>query len=684
MKILFLLIGIFAYSFLQAQPGVDSLKLVVSELNGDAKAEALNQLSALYSESDSTQAIACAQEAISIATVSENKRIIADGYFNIGECYYNSEQFNQALPNYQLALNLFKEIGDLDRTGETLNSLGLVYYFNGEYNLSIEKQIEAIKCLEKSIDKHELAHVYSNMGMVYSRTKDYNMAISSYKKAAKINQGMNDVYSVAVNMNGIGVGYYNLGQIDSAKVYYQNSLQIFRQLEDRRRVAIALNNIANIYVDEGDSLSVALKYYQEAITVFEELNDIRNKTFVMEGLGCVYRQMGDYQQALTVFYDGMAMARKHNIGYYIIQLYYRDISATYELLGNTGKALSAYKSYKLYGDSLLREEKIKQITELEKRFESEKKEAEIVRLNAEKEVAELQIQKNIVVRRFGLVAIFFLMVIVVSISLGYYNKRKTNVILSQKNLQIKLQRDELEKLNASKNKFFSIIAHDLKNPFHTVMGYSYLLSKEYDRFKDGARRKYAGDIYKSTNIIFRLLQNLLDWSRSQTGSLKYEPVDFQFLGLYENIYGLLKPVADQKNIELVGKMSDNVLVFADPMMIETILRNLVNNAIKFSKQGSKVETEVRVDDRDVIVSVMDYGVGMSEEDLHNLFRIDSKVKRKGTMNEDGSGLGLILCKEFVTTNKGTIWAQSSPGKGSTFCFTIPLSRFSKGQQSSLN
>ena len=271
----------------------------------------------------------------------------------------------------------------------------------------------------------------------------------------------------------------------------------------------------------------------------------------------------------------------------------------------------------------------------------------------------------------GFVTALLLLLFILFILKKYFDKIKLNQLLEEKNRQIELSEQELRLLNASKNKFFSIIAHDLKNPLHTVMGFSQLLSNNYDQFSENERRKFATDIYKSTNNIFRLLENLLQWSKSQTGRLNFSPVETELARLLENSASVLRPMAEQKKIQMTFNCSEDLKVYADPLMIETVLRNLINNAIKFTPDNGTIGIAVEKIENTVRINVSDTGMGISEDDIQNLFHIDSKVKRKGTNNEDGSGLGLILCKEFVSKNNGSISVESQSGKGSLFSFTVP-------------
>ena len=670
--LLYIILFIFSFSAF-GQLNTDSLIQVLPEISELARIDMLNTLSYAFSESDSAKSLQYANQAIVLAEKYDDLHANAIGHFNIGECYYYNDVYDRASKNYDQALDLFIQLNDSLNIGETLNSIGLVFYFTSDYNSAAKKFYRALDYFKRDEFKGNAAHVYSNIGMLDTRINENLKAVKNYLFAAKLNKEINETASIAVNYNGVGVSYYNLAEYDSSKVYYNKALGLFRKLKSKKREAIALNNLANIYVNTGDSLNQALAYYLQAIQVFDELNDVRSKAFVLEGLGSVYRELGRFQDAISTFKESLELIRKNHFGFYLQQLNYHDLSLTYERMGRTTDALDAFKLYSEYKDSLLREERLNQVAELEKKYQTKQKEAEIERLNVSREIDQLQIKRDEELRTFGIIAILLLVAVIFIVSLAYLNKKRTNDLLNRKNLKIEEQRKELEKLNASKNKFFSIIAHDLKNPFHTVMGYSYLLDKEFDHFSDVEKRKYASDIYKSSNSIFRLLQNLLDWSRSQTGRLKYSPQELDFGDIYENIQNLLKPMADKKNIGLHIEMDGESNVFADPMMLEAVLRNLLNNAIKFTHEKGVVKTTVKDEGTKVQVCVQDNGVGIHTDELENLFQIDSKHKRKGTNHEDGSGLGLIICEEFVKKNGGVIWADSKPGEGSRFYFTIPKS-----------
>ena len=248
--------------------------------------------------------------------------------------------------------------------------------------------------------------------------------------------------------------------------------------------------------------------------------------------------------------------------------------------------------------------------------------------------------------------------------------QKNNEVLSQKQ-SIEVQRKELESLNSTKDKFFAIIAHDLKNPFSTVLGLSELLAKEFESFEPDKLKVFIEQIYKYSNNTFNLLENLLQWSMLQTGRMPLRPKLIDLKGLVDENIELLRGNALQKGIRIETEIENDLFVYVDVSMITTVLRNLLSNAIKFTSQYGIIKIKVEKDDKMVKVSVIDNGVGISNQDLEKLFKIDSNPTTIGTSQEKGTGLGLILCKDFVERNGGKIWVESELEKGSSFIFTIP-------------
>jgi signal transduction histidine kinase len=237
---------------------------------------------------------------------------------------------------------------------------------------------------------------------------------------------------------------------------------------------------------------------------------------------------------------------------------------------------------------------------------------------------------------------------------------------------VAIKTTELLELNASKDKFFSIIAHDLRNPFNTIIGFSEILKEEI-RSGDVARNERYVDLINNSAIqTLKLLENLLEWANSQTGKILFKPVPIELGELLSEEVDLFNDMAARKNIELKSTINDNLMIVADKNMIRTIMRNLISNAMKYTYKNGKVDVTARVENKNVEVSVSDTGIGMTKDTMAKIFRIDTNLSTPGTENEKGTGLGLFLCKEFIEKNGGKIWVESESGKGSIFKFLLPL------------
>ena len=233
---------------------------------------------------------------------------------------------------------------------------------------------------------------------------------------------------------------------------------------------------------------------------------------------------------------------------------------------------------------------------------------------------------------------------------------------------------KLQDLNSSKDKLFSIIAHDLKNPFFGMIGLSEILREDFKEIDDSEKMRLINDLNDLSLNTFKMLENLLDWSRQQTGRLVFAPLNFSLIELVNRNLQMAQQQAAIKNINIKSNMPESMDVFADSNMIDTVVRNLISNAIKFTESGGQIEVAVFERNGNAFFSVKDNGVGMDEEKLKKLFLLNSDTKSNGTAGEHGTGLGLLLCKEFIEKNGGIITVESEPGKGSTFTSSIPRTK----------
>jgi signal transduction histidine kinase/tetratricopeptide (TPR) repeat protein len=245
-----------------------------------------------------------------------------------------------------------------------------------------------------------------------------------------------------------------------------------------------------------------------------------------------------------------------------------------------------------------------------------------------------------------------------------------NIDIRYMNEELNRQKEELKKANATKNKFFNIIAHDLKNPFNSILGYSRLLIENIDKFEKDQIATFVEEIRDSSETTYKLLENLLHWARAQQDKIPFKPEEVElYILVYETVM-LLNPQAKTKNIEIVESVHKDILIHADPEMIKTVIRNLVSNAIKYTRKDGTITVAANQKKSEVIVSVADNGTGMSDKIRQSLFNIGEVKSKEGTEGETGTGFGLMISKEFVEKHGGSIWVESEEGKGSTFYFSL--------------
>ena len=272
----------------------------------------------------------------------------------------------------------------------------------------------------------------------------------------------------------------------------------------------------------------------------------------------------------------------------------------------------------------------------------------------------------------AVIVLGFVIYTVLRFSLTRLNMLRLERMVNFKTRELRKSEKKLKESNAAKDNFFSIIAHDLKSPFNAILGMLDLLTADYDEFNDQERQKILGSLKTSSGRTINLLENLLTWAQSQKGIIPFDPVRFDVMELIQENVSLFESAAEAKQITLVKPEVEIILVYADKNMINTVIRNLISNAIKFTSSDGEVSIHVENEGRhEVVVNVKDTGIGIDDNKLKKLFNIDKRITTKGTNNETGTGLGLILSQEFIIKNKGRIWITSEKGEGSTFWFSLP-------------
>jgi len=584
----------------------------------------------------------------------------------------------------------------------------------------------AVKAYNLSVNTHYPkgnASAIHNRGIAKAVLGKFDTGLSDLMEASLIRQKINDREGLASTYNAIGFVFAEMGNDNKALEFYEKALEKRDETGYKTNLGILLNNIGWIYFREG-KLDKALEYFYKALDVNEEDEDDRGVGASQSNIGSVYRRIGNYEKGLEYHLKALETGQKHNDKYGIINTL-RFIAEDYIDLGNIEKATNyalqslilaqeiesmneeknsavllaeIYERRKKFPeatrylkmanslkDSLFSIEKAEVLGHLQTVFELEAKENE----NEMLRLAQIASSHKIKMQSyFLLLSVGFIILILGFASVIYIFYRKLKVAnqkLSQLNNEIISQKEsielqaqsiaekntELEATNQIKDKLISVIAHDLKNPLNSVSGYSEIIISRFDSYTKEEIVSFLRIIHDNSMRSNMLLDNLLQWSRLQTRTITFIPTEQKLSKLVkEEIYFVVNP-ADEKKVTIKTKINDNLVLVADANMLKTIVRNLISNAVKFSRKGGEILVSAEQVDGETTIRVDDNGVGIPPHVKEKLFTGEAGVTTSGTAGEKGTGLGLMLCKDFVEVHGGSIWVESEPDKGSRFSFTIP-------------
>jgi len=590
--------------------------------------------------------------------------------------YQEVNDYQKAIEHFLKAMEEYRFLNDTVQMGETNIRLGRIYRNISSYDKALQYYLEAIQVLRKINNKDELADAYNETGIIHMTVDDYDKALAYYKKALGLFEELGREDEIAMIYNNIGIIYNDQNDNQKALEYYQKSLEKDQKANDISGMASSLNNIGLIYF-EMKQYPKALSYLNQSLEHARQLNDKHKIANTQNNIGEVYIHTGDFGKAREAIRRGLQLSDEIQALAYKKESY-ELLSQLYEAEGENKKALDYYKMYHRLNDTIFSREKQNRISEIHINHETEKKEREIALLTKDNQINKLEVKRQKSFKNY--ISIFALLLLALAI-LAYnrFNLKKKNArVLEKKNLQlrnanVKLRdsEDNLKKLNATKDKFFSIIAHDLRNPFHALFGFSEEMYKNVDNLTKKEIREYGKEIYEASQNLYNLLQNLLKWSRAQLGSIVLKPEELSLQPAADQVISLMKINAEEKQIEVENQLHSDIHAYVDQNVFDTVMRNLLSNAIKFTNNGGKVMITGKMTNDHARVSISDTGQGIPSQDMNNLFSINKNLSTQGTYNEQGTGLGLVLCKELIEKSDGTIWANSQAGKGSTFTFTLP-------------
>jgi signal transduction histidine kinase len=551
-------------------------------------------------------------------TLEDSMKLPREEFFTciaIARVFEEVENFDKSLQYLNQSMK-FAEEGNSRMTIFILNERGQVHSHQGDWDSAFEDYEQMLQNARQIESKELEADALYNQGELSKIKKEYDPALERHKQALALRRATGERSKEAQSLNAIGVIYLLKNEPDRSLANHLVAIKIRSGLKDQQGLAESYNNAGELYIFKND-FGRAIENLNLALTNSQESQNYEQALKAHDKLAYCYKQKSDFKKAL----------------------YHKE-------------------EFIRYSDLLQREKADRDLLEIQNKHLMEQKESEIDQLESinEERQQKLDAQEKLKQRLYLLIGAGAIIVLLVLFM--YLQKRVTN--------------RKLKTINETKDKLFSIIGHDLKAPLNSLTAFSSLLIHHAETLTKEEIKMLSGDVDKSLKNLFALLENLLEWARSQTGNIDFRPVSFDLAAILKENRELLSPLAQKKNITIQNEDGAKLPVYAHRHSINTVVRNLISNAIKFTPTGGKIVVTTELEGKLLKVVVTDTGVGMSKEAIKSLFKLGTKQSTLGTLQEKGTGLGLILCKDFVEKNGGTIGVESEEGKGSKFFFTVPV------------
>ncbi len=697
---------------------VDSLLNVLeTNISEKQKVDIYNNLAHQVRKLDSLEAMTYVNKAINIAHKIKYKEGVIDAKFEeayISNIYGNSQL---ALAQYSELAKNANAIGYKKIEGKSYFQIGLIYKNESDYSNSIQYNIKSAEVFEKAKDTSSFVIVYSyiaglslyqnnyavaleyylkmldihinkkndsgiaacyiNIGVIHKLNNEYEDAIYNYKKSLAIYEKLNDSINMSACMNNIGNIHQAKGNLTEAMNHLTKSLHIRLKMNDKTRLSENYNNIGDVQKELGN-LNESLENYFKALKLNINLKLSRTQSLI--GIGQNYYEQNKFQKAKQYLEEGILLA-KEIPSYDLIGSGSNYLSKVEYKLGNYKSAYNNHLIFSKMEDSLRNNEMLKKLTIMKANFNFEQR---IDSINF-KNIQQQQLISRKIEQEHKIVAFIlgiFLIVIVFTFILFHKNKRikHTNYQLSQANIELEKQRNELDNINKTKTRLFSIIAHDIRGPIGIFIGF-------FDLIRDHLKENYT-DVYhddefldktikllnKSKDQILNLLDGLLNWSLKEANVIPHQPENLNLKNCIDKNIEIYLQQAKSKKIQLSAQIDENISVWADKNCVMTILRNLTSNALKFSNENGTIYFKASTKNNFTEIYIIDEGVGIPADKLKNLFSIDENKTTTGTKGEKGTGLGLNIVYDFVKLNGGEISVQGEINKGTTFKILLPATQ----------
>ncbi len=569
-------------------------------------------------------------------------------YTLLGMEFEDNYQAVEAASAYQQAVMLCRESEEKGgKLAELLYRYAVMATYAGDYSNAIAALDETLKLTKQHPDDVLRARTLLQTGMVYFFQQEWDDALYFYQQALNVTEKLKNKVGTSIAYNNIANIYQKQQQPKLAFEYYNKALKIQRELADSASMGNCLMNIATNHLEQNQLKEVSSPL-NEALNIAQKIGDNEIISLCYMNLGVLYSKTGDMEKAAGMLKLGEELSL--NTGYeQVRQEILHTASNIFLQAGDYKSAYEYLKKSETLSDTLMNRQMLEKTQEFEIRYKSKENESELA-LHKQK-LKTLHQQQT-----FLAVILLLLTILVISLII---NRRRSRI-----------QNRKLTDLNETKDKLFSIISHDLKSPAIAQKVAIDAMIKRADSY-DAETLLMLTSFNHAAESQLSLLQNLLNWANMQTGKMMHSPMPFNLSETITKSIELYAVSAKNKNLKFVSDMPESCMVHADRQMINTVVRNLLNNAVKFSKPDELIHVAISRHDNFTRFSIINKGVGMSQQQIDELLVYGKNTSKDGTHGEKGSGLGLIICKELLEKNNSRLEVESYENKGTTFSFNLP-------------
>lgn len=608
---------------------------------------------------DTEKAMKEAENFLEISFKKQDHLGIGYAYFELG-MLYKSKSYNTLAEKTLLeSIEHFKKTNKLSGLANSYNGLGILNAQKGNFEQAIEYFKSSKEYFELIHDTAAVSQALMNLAklsLIFGNTKsasDYaNKSLKIIKKGTVMEGQIYLVFSKIELQNN---------SIKKAREYINKSIDANSGEGKEFFLIDSYTHLAEFFINSNENDS-ALFYLNKVLKLNADLDNEDTDISILELKGDIYVNKKDYKNALEIYQKAFEIVNQRGQKVAKIALL-DDLADVYELLGDYKKSNSLIKQKLALKDSLINENILLQYEELKLQMEFKDKEKEIELLNQKDNLKKLEIKRQKTLNYT------LALLLIISISLLIYvalQRKKKNKLFNQ----LEIKKNELEKSNLTKDRLFSIIGHDLKKPFANISSTIELL-KNNDLAEDELAYLLNG-LENTNKNTTELLDTLLYWGMAERKHLNNGSGTIDLNNNITKVLEFMKPIAVEKNIQLSCDVASNLSAVCEENQFNFIIRNLISNAIKFTPKNGKIEIKAQKLSNFIKVSIHDSGIGLEKNRIEKILQGNERYSNKGTENESGTGLGLIITKEFITENKGELFIESEIGKGSIFSFTLPL------------